>query len=40
MKIQFYFYKYHPLMHNILIEEDERILNMSHENTYDLFYCE
>ena len=30
-------YKYHPLMHNIPIEEDERILNMSHENTYDLF---
>ena len=31
-------YKYSSnFMHNIPIEEDERILNMSHENTYDLF---
>lgn len=30
-------YKYHPLMHSIPIEENERIFNMNHENTYDLF---
>ena len=30
-------YKYHPLMKDIPIEEEGRIFNMSHENTYELF---